>query len=170
MTSNSNTKTMTSSKTYGIMSMVAMAMSMLTMMVTMPLGTDAAFGIPDNVDFVTHMYNDSNCNTSSYKNITFHNFCYDTKIENGYPQCCNEILSDISLFENASFRQCIKTNMTFTNLTGVSYDCNMTHLKHMGTAGALSYVGLISMLLIGIMIVGYMGWVISGGRKTYAKI
>ena len=162
-TSNTITKSMTMS-----MSMVAM---MGAMMATMPMGSDAAFGIPDNVDFVTHMYNASNCsNTSSYRNITFHHFCYDTKIENGYPRCCNELLSDISLFENASFRQCIKTNMTLTNLTGVSYDCNMTHLKHMGTAGALSYVGLISMLLIGIMIVGYMGWVISGGRKTYAKI
>jgi hypothetical protein len=168
MTSTSNTKTMTMTMSISFTVMVTM---MGAMMATMPMGSDAAFGIPDNVDFVTHMYNASNCsNTSSYKNITFHHFCYETKIENGYPRCCNELLSDISLFENASFRQCIKTNMTLTNLTGISYDCNMTHLKHMGTAGALSYVGIISMLLIGIMIVGYMGWVISGGRKTYSKI
>ena len=146
-------------------------MGFMAMTMTMPMSADAAFGLPDNVDFTTRMYNDSNCsNTSSYRNITLHHFCYDTSIVNGYPQCCHELLSDISLFENASFRQCIKTNMTFTNLTGVSYDCNMTHLKHMGTAGALSYVGLISMLLIGIMFLGYVGWVILGGRKTYAKI
>ena len=169
MTSNSNTKTIT------FTSLMAMAMSMLTMMgammVTMPLGTDAASGIPDNVDFTTHLYNASNCsNTSSYKNITLHHFCYDTSIQNGYPQCCNELLSDISLFNNASFRQCIKTNMTFTNLTGLSYDCNVTHLKHLGTAGTLSYIGLISMLLLGIIILGYFAWVISGGRKSYSKI
>jgi hypothetical protein len=163
MTSTTMTKTITFT---GLMSLMA-----LTGIMTMPMGTDAAFGIPDNVDFVTHLYNSSNCsNTSSYKNITMHHFCYDTQIENGYPRCCNNLLSEISLFENASFRQCIKTNMTDTNLTGVKYDCNMTHLKHMGTAGALSYVGLISMLLIGIMFLGYVGWVISGGRKSYAKI
>jgi len=138
------------------------------MAMTMPLSADAAFGLPDNVDFVTRMYNTSNCNTSSYKNITLHHFCYDTSIINGYPQCCNELLSDISLFENASFGLCIKTNMTGYNLTGVSYDCNMTHLKHMGTTGTLSYIGLISMLLLAIMVVGYFGWVIcGGGRQKY---
>jgi hypothetical protein len=163
MTSTSNTKSM-------MATMVAM-MAMVTIMSTMPMGTDAIFGIPDNVDLVTHLYNDSNCsNTSSYKNITLHHFCYDTSIHNGYPQCCNELLTEISLFENSSFGQCIKTNMTFTNLTGVSYDCNMTHLKHMGTAGTLSYIGLISMLLLAIIVLGYFVWVISGGRKTYDKL
>jgi hypothetical protein len=158
---------MTTTSTYAKTLMVLMGF----MAMAMPMGTVAVFGIPDNVDFVTHMYNSSNCsNTSSYKNITLHHFCYDTQIDNGYPRCCNNLLSEISLFENSSFRQCIKTNMTFTNLTGVSYDCNMTHLRHMGTAGALSYVGLISMLLIGIMFLGYVGWVISGGRKSYSKI
>ena len=156
------TKTMTMTMT-ALMGFMAM---------TMPMSADAAFGLPDNVDFTTHMYNASNCsNTSSYRNITLHHFCYDTSIVNGYPQCCNELLSEISLFENASFGQCIKTNMTLTNLTGVSYDCNMTHLKHMGTAGILSYVGLVSMLLLAMMVVGYFGWVIcGGGRKAYSKI
>jgi len=31
---------------------------------------NAIFGLPDNVEFVTHMYNDTNCsNTSSFMNI-----------------------------------------------------------------------------------------------------
>ena len=161
--------TMTKSMTTltGLMSI----MSIMSIM-TMPMGSDAAFGLPDNVDFVTQMYNSSNCsNTSSYKNISLHHFCYDTSIQNGYPQCCNELLSEISLFDNSSFRQCIKTNMTFTNLSGISYDCNVTHLKHLGTAGTLSYIGLISMLLLGIIILGYFAWVIcGGGRRKYDRL
>ena len=155
--------TMTMTKTTIMTLMGFMAM-------TMPMGTDSAFGLPDNVEFVTNMYNSTNCSNTSYRNITFHHFCYDTSIVNGYPQCCNELLSDISLFENASFRHCIKTNMTY-NLTGVSYDCNVTHLKHLGTAGTLSYIGLISMLLLGLMVLSYFGWVMcGGGRKSYSKI
>jgi len=144
---------------------------MMFMAMTMPMSADAAFGLPDNVAFMTHMYNASNCsNTTSYRNITMNHFCYDTRVVNGYPQCCNELLSDISLFENASFRQCIKTNIT-GNLTGISYDCNMTHLKHMGVAGTLSYIGLSSMLILAIIVVGYFGWVIcGGGRRKYDRL
>ena len=163
---------MTTSNTFngltGVNRIIAISMEVMMITMMMPLNVESAFGIPDNVDFVSQLYNSSNCsNMSSYKNITLHHFCYDTRIENGYPRCCNELLSDISLFENASFRQCIKTGMTDANLTGVRYDCNMTHLKHMGSAGVLSYVGIISILLLAIM---FMGWVISGGRKTYSKI
>lgn len=163
------TKTMTMTMTKTGLTGLTGLMTLAGIM-TMPMGSNAIFGIPDNVDFVTHLYNDSNCsNTVAYKNITLHHFCYDTQIEHGYPRCCNELLSEISLFENASFRQCIKTGMTDTNLTGVSYDCNMTHLKHLGTAGALSYIGLISMVLLVIMFIGYLVMVVCGG-KTYSKI
>jgi hypothetical protein len=150
---------------------------MITLMTLMtalfsPLQVDAVFGLPENVEFVTHMYNASNCsNTSSFMNISLQMFCYDTNVVNGYPQCCNEILTDVSLFENPSFRKCIKTNMTFTNLTAVSYDCNMTHMKHLGTAGTLSYLGLISMIILAIGILGWFMWRISMcGRVSYSKM
>ena len=136
-----------------------------------PLQVDAVFGLPDNVEFVTHMYNESNCsNTSSFMNISLQMFCYDTNVVNGYPQCCNEILTDVSLFESPSFRKCIKTNMTFTNLTAVSYDCNMTHMKHLGTAGTLSYLGLISMIILAIVILGCVFTKICFGRSAYSKM
>ena len=145
-----------------------MTMMAMTFMIS---PVHAFFGLPDNVDFVTYMYNTSNCsNTSSYRNITLNHFCYDTQIFDGYPKCCNDLLSEISLFENATFRQCMKTNMTFTNLSGVSYDCNVTHMKHLGTAGTLSYIGLISMLVLAIGICGWIMWKICGGRRSYDRM
>ena len=131
---------------------------------------DATFGLPDNVNFVTHMYNTSNCsNTSSYKNITLHNFCYNTKLVNGYPDCCNDLLSDISLFENVSFRQCLMTNMTFTNLSGLSYDCNMTNFQHFSKVETLSYVGLVSTILLGLILL-YALCMCLNVKRTYNKI
>ena len=147
-----------------------MTIMAMTFMIS-PVQVDAGFGLPDNVEFVTNMYNSSNCsNTSSYRNITLNHFCYDTKIVEGYPTCCNDLLSEISLFENASFRQCMKTNMTFTNLSGVSYDCNVTNMKHLGTAGTLSYIGLISMFLLAVGIIGWIIWRICGGRQSYDRM
>jgi hypothetical protein len=132
---------------------------------------DAKFGLPDNVNFVTHMYNTSNCsNTSSYKNITLHNFCYNTKMVNGYPECCHELLEDISLFDNVSFRQCVKTNMTFTNLTGLSYDCNMTKFQHFSKVETLSYVGMFSTILLGLLLLYALCMCITVKRSSYNKL
>ena len=60
--------------------------------------------------------------------------------------------------------------MTFTNLTAVSYDCNMTHMKHLGTAGTLSYLGLISMIILAIVILGFVFTKICFGRSAYSKM
>ena len=148
------------------------AFSAMTTMIFNPMQVHGRFGIPNNVDFVTHMYNASNCsNTSSYMNISLEMFCYDTGVVNGYPQCCNEILKDVSLFENPSFGQCIKTNMTFSNLSGISYDCNMTHLKHLTTTSALSYIGIISMIILSFIVLSYFAWCVCGnGRKSYERM
>ena len=152
--------------------MTMIAFTAMTNIIFNPVQVDAAFGLPDNVEFVTNMYNSSNCSTnSSYRNIILNHFCYDTKIVNGYPKCCNEILSGVSLFENVSFRQCIKTNMTFSNLSGISYDCNMTHMNHLTTASALSYVGLISMVILAFIVTVYFAWCVCGnGRKSYDRM
>ena len=152
--------------------MTMFALSALTTMIFNTEHVDARFGIPDNVEFVTHMYNASNCsNTSSYMNISLDMFCYDTGVVNGYPQCCNEILKDVSLFDNPSFGKCIKTNMTFSNLSGISYDCNMTHLKHLSTATTLSYVGIISMIILAFIVLTYFAWCVCGnGRKSYERM
>ena len=147
--------------------MPMVAFSAMTTMIFNPVQTYARFGIPDNVEFVTHMYNASNCsNTSSFMNLSLEMFCYDTGVVNGYPQCCNEILRDVSLFDNPTFGQCIKTNMTFSNLSGISYDCNMTHMKHLTTASALSYLGLFSMVILAFGLVGWVMWKICGCSKS----
>lgn len=152
--------------------MTMIAFSGLTTMIIDPLLVDARFGIPDNVEFVTHMYNSSNCsNTSSFMNMSLEMFCYDTGVVNGYPKCCNEILNSVSLFDNATFGQCIKTNMTFSNLTGISYDCNMTHMKHLSTASTLSYLGLFSMvILVIILVVSIMCKLCGCNRRSYERM
>ena len=163
---------MTFTKNMNMTTFAMIALSAMTTMIVNPVQVDAAFGLPDNVEFVTHMYNDSNCsNTTSFMNKTLEMFCYDTSVVNGYPKCCNEILSGVSLFENVSFGECIKTNMTFSNLSSISYECNMTHMKHLNTGGALSYIGLISMVILAFIVVVYFAWCVCGnGRKSYDRM
>ena len=103
---------------------------------------NASFGFPTNVDFVTHLYNTSNCsNTTSVRNISLQHFCYDTHIVDGHPKCCNDLLKEISLFENISFSQCVGFNMTIfnntlanmTNVTGLEYSCKIAKFNEFTT-------------------------------------
>ena len=57
---------------------------------------ESKFGFPDNVNFVTQLYNTSNCSNPSFKNFTLDNLCFKTSIVNGYPECCQELLSEIT--------------------------------------------------------------------------
>ena len=129
-------------------------------------------GIYDNILFTTHLYNASNCsNTSLYKNNTFQNVCLNETISHGYPKCCNDLLSEISLFENASFRQCIKTNLTFTNLTGLSYDCNITSSKHLGIGGLFTYIGFVTVCICVIGCIFMLWYKIGDDRQnSYERI
>ena len=156
-----------------LLPMIALAMTIIP--------TSASLGFPTNVNFVTHLYNTSNCsNTSSIRNISLHNFCYDTHIVNGYPNCCNELLTEVSLFENISFGQCVGFNITLfnntltniTNLTGIGYSCDIAHRNQFNTVEALSYIGLFSMCFLAIILVaGGMYFVCSCGRKkSYNRI
>ena len=55
--------------------MAMMALSAMTTMIVNPVQVDAVFGLPDNIEFVTYMYNDTNCsNTSSIRNISLNHF------------------------------------------------------------------------------------------------
>ena len=147
-----------------IFSLIMMA-SMITPQV------DGFMGIPDNVNFVTELYNSSNCSEPSFKNFTLQHLCFKTKMVDGYPECCHELLNDISVFENASLGQCIKTNMTQINRTGVRYDCNMTHLKQLTKTETLSYLGLISMLILAcLLLCGGVRLLCCGNRKSYNKV
>uniref|UniRef100_A0A6C0J8X8 Uncharacterized protein n=1 Tax=viral metagenome TaxID=1070528 RepID=A0A6C0J8X8_9ZZZZ len=116
---------------------------------------ESKFGFPDNVNFVTQLYNTSNCSNPSFKNFTLDNLCFKTSIVNGYPECCQELLSEINVFDNMSLGECINTNMTYTNRLGVKYDCNLTHFKQFSLQETFSYIGIIlTLLLITILCVG----------------
>lgn len=124
---------------------------------------NASFGFPTNVNFVTHLYNTSNCsNTTSVRNISLHHFCYDTHIIDGYPKCCNDLLNEVSLFKNISYSQCVGFNMTIfnnsltnmTNITGLEYSCDISKLNEFTTVETLSYIGLFSTCLLVILLVG----------------
>lgn len=132
-----------------------------TMMFAMTIiPTIASIGFPTNVDFITHLYNTSNCsNTSAIRNISLQHFCYDTHIVNGHPNCCNDLLNEVSLFENISFGQCVGFNMSLlnsslTNMTGLEYSCNIAQINQFNTVEALSYIGIISMCLLAILLIG----------------
>ena len=133
---------------------------------------DAKFGFPDNVNFVTEIYNTSNCSNKPFKNYTLQHMCFKTTMIDGYPECCHELFDDISVFPNSSIGQCIETNMTFTNRTGVRYDCNLTKFKQLSMEETFSYVGIILTLLLAVSFVISLGWCMcgSGPRKTYNRI
>tara|TARA_B110001469_G_C9540341_1_gene268339 strand:+ start:178 stop:630 length:453 start_codon:yes stop_codon:yes gene_type:complete len=133
--------------------------------------TNAKFGIPDNVNFVTQLYNTSNCSQQPFRNISLQYMCFKTNIVNGYPECCQDLFNDISVFDNTSLGKCIQTNMTFTNRTGVRYQCNMTHLKDLSLEETFSYIGIIFTILVAVSFVFTLGWCVCGGsRKSYERM
>ena len=158
-------------------------LTIMTLVMT-TVNVNASFGFPTNVNFVTQLYNTSNCsNITSIRNITLHHFCYDTHIVNGHPKCCNDLLSEVSLFENISFDQCIGFNMTIfnntlvnisniTNMTGLEYSCNIAKVNEFTTIEALSYIGLISMCLIAMLLMGGLIYFICscGRSRSYNRI
>ena len=128
-------------------------------------------GIPDNVNFVTEVYNTTNCSSPTMINLTLHQLCFKTNIINGYPECCYDILKDISIFENSTLGECLSTNMTNTSHVGLKYQCNMTHLKQFNKAETLSYIGIISLFLLAIVILCYFGYVVgSCNRRSYNRV
>ena len=110
------------------------------------------FDFPDNVNFVTEIYNYSNCSNVSYVNKTLKHMCFKTNKVNGYPQCCLDLLDDVSLFSNASFGTCVKTNISNFSVMSVKYICNMTEFSDLTTEEAFSYIGII-LLAICILLV-----------------
>ena len=154
---------MTKYTTY--LSMIALAMNIIP--------TKASFDFPTNIDFVTHMYNTSNCSNTSIRNISLNHFCYDTRIINGYPNCCNKLLPEVSLFENISFGQCVGFNMNnMPNLTGLKYSCNLVNINQFNTVEALSYIGLCSMFFLAILLIGCIMYYICycGRSRSYNRV
>ena len=93
--------------------------------------------------------------------------CFKTNIVNGYPECCQDLFNDISVFDNTSFDKCIQTNNTYA----IRYDCNMTNFKNLNLNETFTYIGIIFTILLGSSIVFFMCWFLCGGcRKQYERI
>jgi len=138
---------------------------------SMVLPSMAKFGFPKNVNFHTKIYNTSNCSMTPFKNYSLPHMCFKTNIVDGYPECCHDLFNDISVFPNSTIGQCIKTNMTFTNRTGVKYDCNLTNFKQLSMEETFSYVGIILTFLLAVTFIMSCGWCLCGGsRKKYNRI
>ena len=138
---------------------------------SMILTTYANFGFPDNVNFYTEIYNTSNCSMTPFKNYTLQNMCFKTNIVNGYPECCHNLLNDISVFPNSSLGQCIQTNMTFTNRTAVKYDCKLSNFKELSTEETFSYIGIIMTLFLVVSVFISFGWCLfKTNTKNYNRI
>lgn len=133
--------------------------------------TYGMLGIPDNINFVAELYNTTNCSQPPMINLTLQQLCFKTNIINGYPECCYDIMKDITFFENPSIGNCLTTNMTNTNHIGVKYQCNMTHFKQFNKAETLSYIGIISLFLLAVVILCYFGYVVcSCNRRSYNRV
>jgi len=137
----------------------------------MILPSMAKFGFPQNVNFHTKIYNTSNCSMKPFKNYSLPYMCFKTNIVDGYPECCQDLFNDISVFPNSTLDKCIKTNMTFTNRTGVKYDCNLTDFKQLSMEETFSYVGIILTFFLIVTFIMSCGWCLCGGnRKKYNRI
>ena len=102
-----------------------MLFQLILLTLTLSTSTSALFNIPQNIDFTTNLYDALNC-SSANKSVTMKNMCYNTAVaENGYPNCCNDLLADVSLFTNTSFNTCLPFQIPKTLFSSISYNCSL---------------------------------------------
>ena len=122
-----------------------------------PTLTSGFLNIPENIDFTSNFYNLSNTNcTTPSKIVLSKNMCYNTTVVNGFPKCCNVLLSDLGFYPNTSFNTCIPFNLYGTSLSKVSYDCSLTKMDGLTKTEIFAYVGIISIILTGLSILLYI--------------
>jgi hypothetical protein len=115
--------------------------------------THAEFNFPDNINFVTSIYNSTNCSTTAIQNKTLQYMCFKTNKINGYPECCYDVLNSVSI-HNSSFNTCLSENLTQYNINGISYSCDLTNFKELTTEETFAYIGLILFIIIVIVLFG----------------
>jgi len=116
-----------------------------------PIALGSYLNIPDNIDFDINYYNSSNC-SKPFKTTSLKSLCYNSDINYGYPKCCQDLLSQISIFPNRSFNACFKAKIYDTNITHVSYNCATSNLHGLDKTESLAYFGMISIFLIAILV------------------
>lgn len=132
--------------------------------------TYAEFNFPDNINFVTSIYNSTNCSASAIENKTLQYMCFKTNKINGYPECCYDVLNSVSI-HNSSFNTCLSENLTQYNITGISYSCDLTNFKELTTEETFAYIGLILLVLIGIGLLGVCcNFLFCSRRDRYNRI
>ena len=115
------------------------------------IATAKTFHVPDNVNFITRFYH--NRSEPAFYNQTLKTMCYNTETYKGHPKCCYTLLDGINVFNTTG------TNTTFGSIFGevngslVSYDCKMSNFSSITPEEILSWVGIISIiLLVGIVL------------------
>ena len=132
--------------------------------------THAELNFPDNINFVTSIYNSSNCSKPAIENKTLQHMCFKTNKINGYPQCCYDVLNSVSIY-NSSFNSCQVENLTQYNITGISYSCELTHFKQLTTEETFAYIGVILLVLLGIaLLIICVNAIFSNRRERYDRI
>ena len=118
-----------------------------------PTLTSGFLNIPENIDFTSNFYNLSNTNcTTPFKTVVSKNMCYNTDVVNGFPKCCNELLSDLSFYPNTYFNTCMPFDLYGTNLSKVSYHCSLTKMDGLTNTEIFAYVGIVCIILMGLSI------------------
>jgi len=138
-------------------------------LLVLPL-THAELNFPDNINFVTSIYNSTNCSTTAIQNKTLQYMCFKTNKINGYPECCYDVLNSVSI-HNSSFNTCLSENLSQYNITGISYSCDLTNFKELTTEETYAYIGLILLILIGLALFGVCcNFCFFRTRETYNRI
>lgn len=132
--------------------------------------SNAEINFPDNINFVTSIYNSTNCSSPAVENKTLQHMCFKTNRINGYPQCCYDVLNSLSIY-NSSFNICQAENLTKYNITGISYSCELTNFQKLTTEETFAYIGLILLILLGLTLLIVIGNAIfSSKRQRYNRI
>lgn len=125
--------------------------------------SNAALNFPNNINFVTSIYNSTNCSRPAIENKTLQHMCFKTNTINGYPQCCYDVLNSVSI-HNSSFNTCQQENLTQYNITGISYSCELNNFKKLTTEEIFAYIGLIMLVLSGLVL-----FIVCGNALCYKK-
>ena len=121
-------------------------------LVMIPIVTANYLNIPDNIDFDINYYNSSNC-TQPFKTTVLKSLCYKSNVMRGYPQCCQDMLDEVSIFPNTSFNVCSPVQISNTNITHIIYNCNTSNMRGIDNTEALAYFGMASVFMFGFIII-----------------
>ena len=132
-------------------------------------GAVGSFRLPDNSEFKISYFNGTNC-TESFENSTIKSICVETETKNGYPRCCNELLSEVGFVPEVEFNKCYPVSFGNSSISSLSYDCRLAHYQNMTTAEVFSFVGVI---LLGVFILTLLLYVFCRccrGNNGYGRV